>query len=31
MKSYSPYDNLEKRDYPSMLLTENLNDSQVMY
>jgi oligopeptidase B len=31
MKSYSPYDNLEKRDYPSMLLTESLNDSQVMY
>jgi oligopeptidase B len=31
MKSYSPYDNLEKRQYPSMLLTESLNDSQVMY
>src|SRR5581483_5397109 len=31
MKSYSPYDNLEKRAYPSMLLTESLNDSQVMY
>jgi oligopeptidase B len=31
MKSYSPYDNLEKRDYPAMLLTESLNDSQVMY
>lgn len=31
MKSYSPYDNLEKRDYPSMLVTESLNDSQVMY
>jgi oligopeptidase B len=31
MKSYSPYENLEKRDYPAMLLTESLNDSQVMY
>jgi oligopeptidase B len=31
IKSYSPYDNLEKRDYPSMLLTESLNDSQVAY
>ena len=31
MKSYSPYDNLERRDYPSMLVTESLNDSQVMY
>jgi oligopeptidase B len=31
MKSYSPYDNLEKRDYPAMLLTESLNDSQVAY
>ncbi len=31
MKSYSPYDNLEKRDYPAMLVTTSLNDSQVMY
>jgi oligopeptidase B len=31
IKSYSPYDNLEKRAYPSMLLTESLNDSQVMF
>ena len=31
MKSYSPYDNLEKRDYPAMLLTTSLNDSQVGY
>ncbi|MGI8961974.1 MAG: S9 family peptidase [Bryobacteraceae bacterium] len=31
MKSYSPYDNLEKRPYPAMLVTTSLNDSQVMY
>lgn len=31
MKSYSPYDNLEKRAYPAMLVTTSLNDSQVMY
>jgi oligopeptidase B len=31
MKSYSPYDNLEKRAYPAMLLTTSLNDSQVGY
>ena len=31
MKSYSPYDNLEKRGYPAMLITTSLNDSQVMY
>jgi oligopeptidase B len=31
MKSYSPYDNLEKRNYPAMLITTSLNDSQVMY
>lgn len=31
MKSYSPYDNLEKRVYPSILVTTSLNDSQVMY
>ncbi len=31
MKSYSPYDNLAKRDYPAMLITTSLNDSQVMY
>ncbi len=31
MKSYSPYDNLEKRAYPAMLITTSFNDSQVMY
>ena len=31
MKSYSPYDNLEKRNYPAILVTTSLNDSQVMY
>ena len=31
MRSYSPYDNLEKRDYPPMLVTSSFNDSQVMY
>ncbi len=31
MKSYSPYDNLEKRAYPAMLVTSSFNDSQVMY
>ncbi len=29
--SYSPYDNVRKTDYPPMLLTESLNDSQVAY
>lgn len=31
MKSYSPYDNLEQRGYPAMLVTTSFNDSQVMY
>jgi oligopeptidase B len=31
MRSYSPYDNLEKGAYPSMLVETSLNDSQVMY
>ncbi len=31
MRSYSPYDNIERKAYPSMLVTTGLNDSQVMY
>jgi oligopeptidase B len=31
MKSYSPYDNLEKRAYPAILVTTSLHDSQVGY
>jgi oligopeptidase B len=31
MLEYSPYDNLAHTDYPSILVTTSLNDSQVMY
>tara|TARA_R110002049_G_scaffold306635_1_gene505441 strand:+ start:14255 stop:16306 length:2052 start_codon:yes stop_codon:yes gene_type:complete len=31
MKSYSPYDNVEARAYPNMLVTTGLHDSQVQY
>ena len=31
MRSYSPYDNVEKKAYPWLLVTTSLNDSQVMY
>jgi oligopeptidase B len=31
MKTYSPYDNLEKHAYPAILVTTSFNDSQVMY
>jgi oligopeptidase B len=31
MRSYSPYDNILLKDYPAMLVTTSLNDSQVMY
>lgn len=31
MKSYSPYENIEKKAYPNMLVTTGLHDSQVQY
>lgn len=31
MKSYSPYDNVEAKAYPAMLVTTGLHDSQVQY
>ncbi|HEX9186737.1 MAG TPA: S9 family peptidase [Vicinamibacteria bacterium] len=31
MLSYSPYDNLARKDYPAILVTTSYNDSQVMY
>lgn len=31
IKSYSPYDNLEAKAYPNMLVTTGLHDSQVQY
>jgi oligopeptidase B len=31
MRSYSPYENLSKGKYPSILIETSLNDSQVMY
>ncbi len=31
MKSYSPYDNVVKKDYPNLLVTTGLHDSQVQY
>jgi oligopeptidase B len=31
MLSYSPYDNVERREYPSILATGSLNDTQVSY
>jgi oligopeptidase B len=31
MKTYSPYDNVKRQDYPAMLVRTGLNDSQVPY
>ena len=31
MKSYSPYDQVEAKDYPALLITTGLHDSQVQY
>jgi oligopeptidase B len=31
IKSYSPYDNVEAKAYPTMLVKSSYNDSQVMY
>ncbi len=31
MKSYSPYDNVKAQDYPNLMVTTGLHDSQVQY
>ena len=31
IKSYSPYDNVEEKAYPNLLITTGLHDSQVQY
>lgn len=31
IRSYSPYDNIERKDYPALLVTTGLHDSQVQY
>lgn len=31
IKAYSPYDNVEAKDYPNLLITTGLHDSQVQY
>jgi oligopeptidase B len=31
MKAYSPYDNVEAKDYPALLITAGLNDPRVAY
>jgi oligopeptidase B len=31
MKTYSPYDNVVAKDYPTMLVKTSFDDSQVMY
>ena len=31
MFSYSPYDNIKAQNYPNMLVTRKINDSQVLF
>lgn len=31
MRQYSPYDNIARKDYPSILIRTSFNDSQVLY
>ena len=31
IKSYSPYDNIKKQDYPNILVTASINDPRVCY
>ena len=31
IKSYSPYDNIKKQDYPNIMVTSGYHDSQVQY
>ena len=31
MLSYSPYDNIEEKEYPNILITTGFHDSQVQY
>ena len=31
MRSYSPYDNVERKSYPNLMITTGYHDSQVQY